>query len=414
MSSDLAVSRVFVPGGNPTFTYVPRDAQQLEGHVTSYLRDRYKMLSVSGPTKTGKTVLLKNQIPNAIYLSGGSIATVGEFWETLAEELGAESETTLKSSQTTATGANTSATLDIRVARATTGASAQGTSGIETTRAWKTSAKASARTLLKENPDTTIVIDDFHYIDPEVQLQIVRGLKDLVFNGTGLVVAAVPHRAYDVVRIEKEMTGRVSHLSVGFWDREDLLEIPRRGFEKLNFSVTREISERLTEEAFQSPHLMQEFCRRMCYENGYEQGVADSPAKLDIADWNEFFKKLAPDTAKSTFDILKRGPRQRSDRLQRKLMDGTTGDIYEVVLRAIAATGPLTTMTYEQLRSQMKNVVVEAPQRHEVTRVLEQITELAKKQEGEPVLEWDAELSTLYVADPFFAYWLRWSEPSMA
>jgi hypothetical protein len=34
--------------------------------------------------------------------------------------------------------------------------------------------------------------------------------------------------------------------------------------------------------------------------------------------------------------------------------------------------------------------------------------------EGEPVVDYDAELSTLYISDPFFAYFLRWGmeEPS--
>jgi hypothetical protein len=28
--------------------------------------------------------------------------------------------------------------------------------------------------------------------------------------------------------------------------------------------------------------------------------------------------------------------------------------------------------------------------------------------DGEPVLDYDVELSTLFIADPFFAYYLRW------
>jgi len=66
-----------------------------------------------------------------------------------------------------------------------------------------------------------VVIDDFHYMPQHVQLGIVRGLKDLVFQGLGVVLAAVPHRAYDAVRVEKEMTGRVVQLPIDFWSEEE-------------------------------------------------------------------------------------------------------------------------------------------------------------------------------------------------
>ena len=51
----------------------------------------------------------------------------------------------------------------------------------------------------------------------------------------------------------------------------------------------------------------------------------------------------------------------------------------------------------------------EPPQRHEVTRVLEEMSKIAREKiEGEPVVDYDEELSTLYISEPFFAYFLRW------
>jgi hypothetical protein len=80
------------------------------------------------------------------------------------------------------------------------------------------------------------------------------------------------------------------------------------------------------------------------------------------------------------------------------------------VLAAIAATGPATAITYEQLRTSLRNVLAdEPPQRHEVTRVLEEMNKIARDQiEGEPVVDYDDQLGTLYISDPFFAYFLRW------
>jgi hypothetical protein len=79
-----------------------------------------------------------------------------------------------------------------------------------------------------------LVIDDFHYVDPAVQLQIIRNLKDPIFNGVPVIVVAVPHCAYDPVRIETEMTGRVEQLPIAFWSADELRLIPAEGFPALN------------------------------------------------------------------------------------------------------------------------------------------------------------------------------------
>jgi hypothetical protein len=264
--------------------------------------------------------------------------------------------------------------------------------------------------VLSGDPDRVVVVDDFHYIPQEAQLQIARGMKDLVFDGVGFVVAAVPHRAYDVVRVEKEMTGRVAQLEVGFWSGEDLRHIARQGFDALNVRVDDGILDRLVSESFASPHLMQEFCLGLCKVNGVTETSDESRVVEPPSDWTKFFADLAPGTSKAAFDLLARGPRQRSDRKVRKLVGGGETDIYGAVLRAIAKTGPLTELTYEQLRGALREVLAEeAPQRHEITRVLDEMSRIAREQiEGEPVVDYDAELATLYISDPYFAYWLRW------
>ncbi len=128
------------------------------------------------------------------------------------------------------------------------------------------------------------------------------------------------------------------------------------------------------------------------------------------ADWAEFFTSRASTASKSAFDLLKQGPRQRTDRKERVLKDGATTDIYGAVLTAIAKTGPKTELHYNDLRASLRDVLnSEPPQRHEVTRVLEEMTKIAREKiDGEPVVDYDVALETLYISDPFFAYFLRW------
>lgn len=409
MKEWLSVGRVFVPGGLPTVTYNPRLELGLERSVTDFLNERHRMLSVSGPTKSGKTVLLKRLLPDAMWLSGGSLDTANDFWNAINDELGLyTTESASEGQQETASRTTSGGGGLGSIARVDRSGTDQFSTDRGSTRGRERSASAVAREALRQS-QPVLVIDDFHYIEPAVQLQIIRGLKDLVFEGVAVIVAAVPHRAYDAVRVEKEMTGRVEQLAISFWSKEELRGIASVGFAALNVVDDSNLDARLADEAFSSPHLMQDFCLQLCKANDVQQ-TQEHPLSLGSPRWPEFFADRASLTSKAAFDLLARGPRQRKDRKERVLKGGTVTDIYGLVLRAIARTGPLTELTYEQLRAAVREIVQDdPPQRHEITRVLEEMSKIAKEQiEGEPVVDYDVELGTLFISDPFFAYFLRW------
>ena len=414
ITSSLSVGKVFVPGGQPTITYYPRDSLGLEDKVRDYLEERHKILSVSGPTKCGKTVLLKTVLEkhSPLWLSGGDIKTIDSFWEAIADKMNVFPDE--ESADATAATTGKTAGGGFSVAPFNVGlkgdiANQTGTSSSHTGRTGRHRpiSMATKEALSRSKP--ILVIDDFHYIPSETQQEIVRGLKDLVFEGLPVLIAAVPHRAYDAVRVEKEMTGRVNQLKIDFWKDDELDGIAREGFEALNVRDETGLGERLAKESFHSPHLMQEFCLHLCKDNGVRERVAETQT-LRAPDWNAFFRARASQASKSAFDLLARGPRQRSDRKERVLVGGEKVDIYGAVLAAIAETGPLTELTYEGLRGSLRKVMdSDPPQRHEVTRVLEELARIAKEQiEGEPVVDYDTALATLYISDPFFAYFLRW------
>jgi hypothetical protein len=407
----VVIGQVFVPGGMPTFTYNPRNDLHLEERVLDYLDERHRILSLSGPTKSGKTVLLKSVIEQPVWISGGELSALEDFHAALADRLGVFTDEQRVDGQHE--GSTDTATAGITIAPMGVGMSAGGSvaSTSTTSRSWTASRRRTnwlATRQQLENQKPVVVIDDFHYVPQDVQLAIVRGLKDLIFSGLPVVLASVPHRAFDAVRVEKEMTGRVVQLPIEFWSDDELMGIAEKGFDVLNVNAAPEVTSTLARESFGSPHLMQEFCLQLCKQNQVRLRQA-SPATLHGGDWTKFFTGRASETSKAAFDLLARGPRQRTDRKQRVLRDGRVMDIYGAVLAAIAHTGPRTTLTYEQLRASLRELLDDPPQRHEVTRVLEEMSRIARESiEGEPVVDYDEKMSTLYIADPFFAYYLRW------
>jgi hypothetical protein len=264
--------------------------------------------------------------------------------------------------------------------------------------------------LLIDNIEKPLVIDDFHYINKEIKTRIIRYLKELVFNGLRVIIISVPHRAYDAVKVEREMTGRLTQMEIPLWEKEELEYIMQLGFKELNLKVPQDLIDSFAKESFGSPHLTQEFCHNFCYKNNIKETSKTQIFLEKLTCEAKFFGELASDTSKVAFDRLSIGPLHRTDRKERTFVDGTTGDIYQAILLAIAKTGPKTSLTYEEIRNALKNILKnQIPEAKEIIRVLYLMTEISKTEiEGEPVVDYDKELSKLYISDPFFAYYLRW------
>jgi len=257
-----------------------------------------------------------------------------------------------------------------------------------------------------------LIIDDFHYLDRKLQGSVVRALKPLIFDGLPIVCIAIPHRRYDAVKVEREMTGRLEQIEVSAWSLHELAEIAHVGFPLLNIRLQHSVIDVLAAESYGSPHLMQEFCQRLAERHGVEQ-TFDRP--LEVASIpHALFENIASSIGKVIFDKLKKGPRQRSDRKKRTLARGGTVDTYEAVLMALSRLSPgLERVDYEQLRGAVRELLVseDVPQAHEISRVLEKMSAIASSDEAStPVLDWDKDDRQLHITDPFFAFVLKWSK----
>ena len=89
----IAYTDVFVPGGLPTYTYNPRESRSLEDAIRE-ATSNYKLLVITGSTKSGKTVLVNKVFPRAenLWIDGGAINTENSFWELIVTELGGYTE----------------------------------------------------------------------------------------------------------------------------------------------------------------------------------------------------------------------------------------------------------------------------------------------------------------------------------
>lgn len=347
-----------------------------------------------------------------VLLSGGTIASFEDFCNQVLSELNyiGLQTTTSSTTQSNTTGSELSAGISAGIAKGQAKGSLSQTLGQTTvcTQAPVVSlSKIAIEQLLRS--EKKLIIDDFHYIPTNTQRQIIRALKSPIFDGLRVVVLAVPHRAYDSLKVETEMTGRVVQLSIPLWNTEELSQIAIQGFKALKLHCNETMVRALANESFGSPNLMQEFCLRLCRVNHIQSGSSEEKT-LHLQSPQDFFASIAEDvTSKVAYNKLAKGPRQRTDRIIRSLKDGTLVDIYAVTLQTIAQTGPRTKISYEDLRSALKQIMDNPPRGAEIVRVLEKMNTIAKSIEGEPVIDWSRDENNLFISDPYFAFYLKWA-----
>lgn len=415
---ELTYSQVFVPGGFPKYTYNPREGQKLESQLSEITDNLCKLAIVTGHTKSGKTVLVRRLLPRAdtIWIDGGSIGSSDDFWSAIIDQLELfQTTSSVEGSETsTSVGASASGGANFIVAKGE--AAVEGNVGKSRSKESTFARSVSSRTIALKGLSecmVPLVIDDFHYLPKEMQADVVRALKQPVFDGLPVVIIAIPHRRYDAVKVEKEMTGRILPIEVPLWGENELAFIPLTGFPLLDGSCSEDFAERLAKEAIGSPHLMQEFCRGICRTLNGEKGFAGRSVHLDESQLAAVFEDTAETIGRPIFEKLAKGPQQRSERIGRKLSTGETVDIYGLVLHALAHLRPgLVTVEYEDLRAAIRDVSAgDVPQLHEVTRVLRHMATIAATdQSSTPVIDFEGDEKKLHVTDPFFAFYLRWGK----
>ncbi|MGA2065667.1 MAG: hypothetical protein ABSG86_11890 [Thermoguttaceae bacterium] len=409
---------VFVPGGFPHHTYNPRLALQLESRLEQVRHNLCKLVTVTGHTKSGKTVLVRKVLPReeAVWVDGGTVGAEDDFWQVVLDQL--DLFQTAGVEEANQDGAEVSGTLAAKASLLILKGEGQLGGKLGSTRS---RTRAQSRTISSRvaalnglrDAKRPLIVDDFHYLPKSLQGDLVRALKPLIFDGLGVAIIAIPHRRYDAIRVEKEMTGRILPVEIPTWAEDELGFIPKTGFRLLERDADPDVICRLANEAIGSPHLTQDFCRGICRAKSSDGVSLPNPMAITAPDIEQVFRDAAETIGRPIFEKLARGPRQRTDRIARPLRDGQEVDIYGLVLHAMAQLRPgLVTLEYEDLRSAIRTVSAQQiPQLHEVARVLKHMSDIAASdQSSTPVIDFDEEAKLLHITDPFFAFYLRWGK----
>jgi len=416
----LTSREVFTPTAFPEFTYVERDERHQERLLREWAGQSSQLASVSGPSKAGKTVLVQRVIgvANLVTVSGATVRTADQLWERVLDWYGEPHSTTASSAATQAV--TTTSELAGNLGVAGIGAATRRSKAHANSQGQTTAATVNRRGLPQvvaelANTQTTILLDDFHYIPTAIQSELAQQLKDAASRGVRICVASVPHRADDVVRALPELRGRVLAVDLDYWTRKDLLQIAQLGMPLLGLEIDHASLNTFATEAAGSPQLMQTICLWTANHIGAHATAEPSRSvTLDETARKEilFLSSCAVDF-RSLVRALITGPRVKSgDRRNYIHLDGRTGDVYLTVMRALAMDPPRLAIPYSQLQDRLEALTKGAsPDGASVINACTRISQIASGMAPltGPALAWDDHTQTMVIHDPYLLFYLRWS-----
>lgn len=416
----LKAPEVFTPGAFPAHTYVARTGEGLEQTLRDAIDTPGQIVSLIGPSKAGKTVLVEKVVGHDLLITvpGAGIGTPDQIWSRVLDWM----DVPYSRDRDSRLSGGVSVDLTVRgsagvpfIAKAEGEASGGLESGIEMGKSFSYE-RTGLNQVVKEiaNSDYVVLVDDFHYMLRDVQAEAAKSLKEAVRLGIKICTASVIHRGDDLVRANPELRGRVRAIDLKYWSHTDLAKIATAGFAELNVTIDPKCIAKLAQEAAGSPQLMQLLCLHTCFVIDARQRAA-THRKITIAP--EQIRTILEQASAATdfrslVDVLDAGPKTRgTERKLYRFIDGSEGDVYRAVLKAVASDPPRLSFGYDELLARTERTCKgEPPAGSSVTGTCLHLGRLAiEKFPNERAIDWDEQKQILDIPDPYLLFYLRWS-----
>jgi hypothetical protein len=398
-------------------TYVARPG--VEADVQAKLRHSNAIILFSGPSKSGKTVLchrFAGERPCA-HIHAFPTMTADEFWSALRQaieapetiEIVTERERSLASQRSAKIGGGafglSGEIADKQVARDQT---RHGRKAII-----PTPGRIGVINFLQSNPHT-LIIDDFHWMNPAIKNDIFPPLKQLLGLNSRVILISVSKSAFPTTGDFGDFTGRFVSISMPPWDPAELRQIAVVGFPLLGIDVSPATIDNLVACSYLSPLLMQGLCAQLCYENGVFE-TAKRTVSVDLhsrSDVGQLAGRYAEPLTTSFNPILDEGG-ERS--WPTKPRDARRLTIAEVLVLGISHRRPFQAFALADLVARLEEKILQRPLASTLpAQLVRKTLEIQEKYGGDrrdrsPIYyDPDPAAKTITIVDPYFKLWARW------
>lgn len=383
MMAKKRAQEVFIPGALPESTYVTRKMKigfTYEERLKQALSMDGYLTSISGPSKIGKTVLCEKVIgfEHLVEVTGSDFNDEKSLWFQIGTKAGMPS-----GGEFTRGGGSNDIISETYVI-----------------------TKDNVLDYYKEH-GLVLLLDDFHYACPAMQMYMAQQFKDAIRRGFKVIIASLPHRSDDAIRTNPDLQGRISIIDIEAWTKDELREIPIKGFSELAVDISGVNVDRLVEESICSPQLMQLICLNICILENVDENAARK-IKDSTIEKSFRFSTLNLDYEKVA-NVIKQGKNPRGKRRKSYQTEVGELDLYGLILEAVAIDPPIVSVGFEGLMNRVLSLVSgeEKPTAKSLKDYLKNLQEvLSDHGRFYEVIEWKD--NVLYILESLFLFYLRW------
>lgn len=382
---------VFSSATFPEYTYVNRKSSgdfTYEERLKMALEQMGYLIVIDGPSKIGKTVLCEAVIgrDRLVSMTGNDFKGENDFWTVVAKKvdlpLGGEVQ-----NESTVQG--------------------QGEQiGTKYTSQYQTNKERVMRFFLENKK--VLLLDDFHYADVKMQHDAACQLKEAIRYDLKAIVVSLPHRVDETVKNNPDLQGRIMNITMKPWKKEELAEIPNKGFSMLGVSAGQKMIDRLVMECIDSPQTMQSICENVGYYIAEDKILKDEDItkscylRADFLTYQELYARLLA-------GLSSRGQKRAIYYLE----DGMEVDRYGLVLEALRKNPPLKSITMSEIYDRAKKILDKTKEMPKLTTQTIRVTMKSmfsileeSGYEADRVFDWKENVLTF--RETLFLFYLRW------
>lgn len=255
--------------------YIERDSVDLK--LLKNL-DRQKHITIFGSSKQGKTCLRKHCIDARDYIlvQCSNKWSISDLNANILKRAGYE----LTESTKTAMGGKAKIIASIKAkvlgGEAGIGSEIEASTNREVTRRQLELDMDDANDVIAALEeiyfDKYIVLEDFHYLKPEVQKDFSIELK--AFHESSnlcFIIVGVWLDENRLVIYNGDLTGRVVPINADSWEGQELQQVIDKGADLLNIEFDSDFMINLVAQSSSNVYIIQEACHRICDENGIRE-----------------------------------------------------------------------------------------------------------------------------------------------
>jgi len=251
-----------------------------------------------------------------------------------------------------------------------------------------------------------IVIEDYHYLDEDVQRSLAIDLK--VFHESSpliFIVVGVWLEANKLILFNGDLAGRIATIDADRWTKDELLLVIRSGERHLNIKFPEDVADAIVTASQGNVGLLQELCYRICEQ--YDVWLTSSQPRGvgSVYDVEKISRSIADEQAARYTNFLARFAEGYSE---------TQMDMYRWLAYVVVQSG------VDALRRGLRpNIIFQRIKEHHpaatlqqsnVTQALERVGKLQFKHKIQPLV-FDYSNNELRVVDASFLVFIQTHTP---